>query len=402
MASNLLNQAMKVFMAGTMYSAQKSKQAWNKFHNTITGKNETLKSLFDKNVVIGNLNLSNRIVMAPMTRCRAINNMPNSLMAQYYEQRNSAGLIITESTSPSPNGLGLAYIPGIFSEQQVEAWRDVTLAVHQGDAKIFVQLMHSGRASHPLNMPEGSKIMAPSALKSTGLIWTEAEQMQEYPVPEEMTLEEINYTKREFVAAAKNAIDAGFDGVEIHAANGFLLEQFLSPRSNIRTGMYGGSVKNRCKFVLEIVALVASEIGKEKTAIRVSPFGMKSNDPSFPQIDETFKYLANKLNSMDIAFMHLVAHSDMGNVAMPIDIKREIRQEFKNTLILSGGYNQKSALDDIQDGFGDLVAFGKPFINNPDLVTRLKYHLPLSTELKTENIYTSSALGYTDYRNYLD
>ena len=402
MASNLLDQAMKVFMAGTLYSAQKSKQAWNKFQNRISGKNGNNKSLFDTNVLVGNLKLSNRIVMAPMTRCRAINNVPNSLMVEYYEQRNSAGLIITESTSPSPNGLGLARIPGIFSEQQVEAWRNVTLAVHQGDAKIFVQLMHSGRASHPLNMPEGTKIMAPSALKATGQIWTDAEQLQDYPIPEEMTEADIQLTKYEFVAAAKNAIDAGFDGVEIHAANGFLLEQFLSPRSNIRTDDFGGNIQNRCRLILEIVADVAEAIGKDKTSIRLSPFGMVSETTVYPKIDDTFKYMAEKLNFIDIAFMHLVAHSDMGNTAMLQDVKREIRRDFKNTLILSGGYNQKSALDDIENELGDLVAFGRPFINNPDLVTRFKYNLPLATELKSENLYTSSALGYTDYPNHLD
>lgn len=401
MAKNLLEQAMKVLLASTVYSAKKSREAWVTLHTHLKGKSTNDVTLFDS-INLGSLLISNRIVMAPMTRNRAINNIPNSIMADYYSQRNSAGLIITEGTSPSPNGLGMARIPGIFSEQQVKAWGNITIGVHQGEAKIFVQLMHTGRASHPLNMPEGSKIMAPSALKATGQIWTDAEQLQEYPIPEEMTEEDIQLTKREFIAAAKNAIDAGFDGVEIHAANGFLLEQFLSSRSNIRTDIYGGSIKNRCRLILEIVADVANEIGKDKTSIRLSPFGMASETTDYPKIDDTFKYLADKLNAIDIAFMHLVDHSEMGNIAMPITLKQEIRNRFKNKLILSGGYNQGNALDDIQNGLGDMVAFGRPFINNPDYVSRLKYNWPLATDLKTDHFYTASDFGYSDYPNYSD
>lgn len=399
MAKNLLEQAMKVFLASTVYSAKKSREAWVTLHTNIVHKSSKDKTLFDT-IALGSLVLSNRIVMAPMTRNRAINNVPNSMMMDYYSQRSGAGLIITESTSPSPNGLGLARIPGIFSEQQVKAWSNVTLAVHQGDAKIFVQLMHTGRASHPLNMPKDSTIMAPSALRATGKIWTDAEQLQEYPIPEEMTEEDIQFTKYEFITAAKNAMDAGFDGVEIHAANGFLLEQFLSDRSNVRTDIYGGSIQNRCRLILEITTAVAEAIGKDKTSIRLSPFGMASETTSYPKIDDTFKYLAEKLNAIDIAFMHLVDHSDMGNTAMPFTLKREIRNRFKNKLILSGGYNQRGALDDIKNGLGDMVAFGRPFINNPDFVNRLKNNWPLATDLKTDHFYTASDFGYTDYPNY--
>src|SRR5450759_5392723 len=221
---------------------------------------------------VGSAEMGNRVVMAPMTRCRAIGNVPNELMEEYYKQRSGAGLIITEGTSPSPNGLGYARIPGIFSRQQVEGWKMITSVVHSGGGKIFIQLMHTGRISHPLNMSEGAKVLAPSAVKPAGQMWTDSEKLQDFPVPKEMTAEDLLHTKTEFVTAAKNALDAGFDGVELHGANGYLLEQFLSPVSNIRKDNYGGSVENRCRFVLEVVTAVTESIGKGKTAIRLSPY----------------------------------------------------------------------------------------------------------------------------------
>src|ERR1035437_5698421 len=189
---------------------------------------------------MGTILLKNRMVMAPLTRCRAIGNIPNKLMAEYYEQRSDAGLIITEGTAPSPNGLGYARIPGIFNSQQVEGWKITTSAVHKNEGKIFIQLMHTGRISNSLNMNEGTDILAPSAIKATGQMWTDAKMLQDYPVPKEMTEENIVNTKLEFINAAKNAMKAGFDGVELHGANGYLLEQFLSPLSNIRKDNYGG------------------------------------------------------------------------------------------------------------------------------------------------------------------
>src|ERR1700744_1217444 len=200
---------------------------------------------------IGAIELKNRMVMSPMTRCRAIGNTPNDLMAEYYGQRAGAGLIITEGTSPSPNGLGYARIPGIFSKAQVEGWKKVTSAVHAKGGKIFVQIMHTGRISHPLNLPEGAEVLAPSAVKPAGQMWTDAAQMQDFPTPKAMTAEELESTKAEFIAAAKNAVEAGFDGIELHSANGYLLEQFLSPISNVRTDEYGGSIENRTRFVIE-------------------------------------------------------------------------------------------------------------------------------------------------------
>jgi len=349
---------------------------------------------------VGNTTLPNRIVMAPLTRSRAIGNIPNELMAKYYEQRSQAGLIITEGTSPSSNGLGYARIPGIFSEEQVEGWKKTTNAVHGNGGRIFVQLMHCGRISHPLNMAEGTEILAPSAIKAAGQMWTDAKQLQDFPTPKEMTAEDIITTKAKYVLAAKNGIAARFDGVELHGANGYLLEEFLSPVSNIRKDNYGGSIENRCRFILEVATAVADAIGKEKTGIRLSPYGVASDMPHYPEIDATYDYLSKQLNSIGIAHIHLVDHSAMGAPIVPLEIKKLIRANFKNTLILCGGYNREIAETDIESSLTDLIAFGRPFINNPDLVERMANDWPLSQDLKMDLFYTADAKGYTDYDIY--
>ncbi len=346
------------------------------------------------------MEVENRIVMAPMTRCRAIGNIPNSLMAEYYGQRADAGLIITEGTSPSPNGLGYARIPGIFNKEQVEGWKITTEKVHIHGGKIFVQLMHTGRISHPLNMPEGARIIAPSAVKAAGQMWTDQKMLQDFVVPEAMTPEDILSTKAEYVAAAKNAREAGFDGVELHGANGYLLEQFLSPVSNIRTDNYGGSIENRCRFVIEVAKAVAAEIGEGRTGIRLSPYGVASDMPPYPEIDATYDYLSTQLNSLGIAHIHLVDHSSMGAPVVPLQIKQLIRKNFKNTIVQCGGYDKEKAERDIDSGLCNLVAFARPFICNPDLVERFKMNWPLSTALKMDLFYTADEKGYTDYPIY--
>jgi N-ethylmaleimide reductase len=349
---------------------------------------------------VGSIEVKNRVVMSPMTRCRALGNIPNELMAEYYRQRSGAGLIITEGTAPSPNGLGYARIPGIFSDEQVQGWEKVTSAVHQAGGKIIVQLMHTGRISHPFNMPEGARVLAPSAVKPAGQMWTDAAQMQDFPVPTAMTADDLELTKAEFVNAAKNAIKAGFDGVELHGANGYLLEQFLSPVSNIRTDAYGGSIENRCRFVIEVAAAVADAIGKEKTAIRLSPYGVASDMPHYPEIDATYDYLSKQLNSIGIAYIHIVDHSAMGAPPVPVEMKKTIRKNFANTVILAGGYDQQKAETDLEQGLGNLVAFGRPMISNPDLVDRFKNNYPLSADLKMDLFYTADEKGYTDYPFY--
>lgn len=349
---------------------------------------------------LGNLELKNKIVMSPMTRSRAIGNVPNALMAGYYGQRASAGLIITEGTAPSPNGLGYSRIPGCFSKQQVEGWTKTTTAVHKAGGKIFIQLMHTGRISHSLNLPEGAQIVAPSAVKAAGQMWTDTLQMQDFPIPKQMDDEDLLLTLTEYVAAAQHAIEAGFDGVELHGANGYLLEEFLSPISNLRTDKYGGSIENRCRFVLEVVAAVAEAIGKDKTGIRLSPYGVASDMPHYPEIKETYTYLTEELNKLGIVYLHLVDHSSMGAPEVPAEIKGIIRTRFKNSIILSGGYDKERAEADIESGKADLIAFGRPFINNPDLVERLENSWPLSQTLKMDLFYTSDEKGYTDYPDY--
>jgi len=348
-------------------------------------------------MTVGSIAVKNRIVMAPMTRCRAIGNIANDLMAQYYEQRASAGLIITEGTSPSPNGMGYARIPGIYNKPQVEGWKKVTSAVHKAGGKIVVQIMHTGRISHQLNMPDGAFILAPSEVKAAGQMWTDSEQMQDFPLPKSMTSDELHLTKIEFVTAARNAIEAGFDGVELHAANGYLLEQFLSPVSNIRTDNYGGSIENRCRMVLEIVADVAKVIGKGKTGVRISPYGVASDMPHYDEIDETYAYLLKELNKLDIAYIHLVDHSSMGAPKVPNKIKKMVRDTFRNSIILSGGYDKSTAEVDIENGKGNLIAFGRPFISNPDLVERYQNNWSLNKVLEMDTFYAADQKGYTDY-----
>jgi N-ethylmaleimide reductase len=350
----------------------------------------------------GNFALKNKVVMAPMTRSRAIGNVPNELMAAYYEQRAGAGLIITEGVSPSPNGLGYARIPGAFSPEQTEVWKAIATAVHARGAKIFMQLMHTGRISHKLNLPEGAEVLAPSAVKPAGQMWTDSKQLQDFPTPKAMTTAELHITLNEYVTASKNAIAAGFDGIELHGANGYLLEQFLSPISNIRTDEYGGSIENRCRFVIEVAKAVAEAIGTDKTAIRLSPFGVASDMPHYPEIEAEYTYLAEQLNKIGIAYIHLVDHSSLGAPEVPASIKKAIREKFKNTLILAGGYNKERAEADIENGSADLIAFGRPFLNNPDLVERFTNNWPLSTDLDFNTFYTPGEKGYTDYPAYAE
>lgn len=345
---------------------------------------------------LGNLTLQNRFVMAPLTRSRAIGNVPNDLMATYYAQRATAGLLITEGTSPSPNGLGYSRIPGIFNKEQVQGWKLTTEAVHKKGAKIFIQLMHTGRITHPLNLPEGAEVLAPSAIKPAGQMWTDQEQMKDFSTPKAMTFEQVKEAIEEYVQAAKNAIEAGFDGVEIHAANGYLIAQFLHPHTNQRTDEYGGSVEKRSKFALEIAQKMVEAIGKEKVGIRISPYGVFNDLPAYDQVDETYLHLATQLNELGIAYIHHIDTNYMGAKDVPVTLKYAIREKFKNTLILNGGYDQTRAEKDLTNALGDLIAFGKPFISNPDLVERFKTGAELA-EPKQDFFYTSGDEGYTDY-----
>ena len=351
---------------------------------------------------LGPLTLANHLVMAPMTRSRALGNVPNELMAEYYRQRASAGLIITEGTSPAANGLCYARIPGLFNQEQATNWQRITETVHHHGGHIFIQLMHAGRVFHPLNLPEGAEGVAPSAIAAAGgQMWTDQAQMQAQPAPRAIRPEELAQVRDEYVHSAKLALEAGFDGVELHGANGYLLEQFLNPASNQRTDEYGGSVQNRARFVLEVTRAVAEAIGAERTGIRLSPWGQFNDTPNYPEIDETYAYLAEELQKIGVVYLHLVDHQSMGAPAVPAATVATVREKFTNTLILSGGYTTLAQIDEALDsGRADLVAIGRPFISNPDLVERLKAGQPLA-EADQATFYAPGpggfADGYTDY-----
>ena len=342
------------------------------------------------------LELKNRIVMAPMTRSRAIGNIPNDLMAEYYSQRADAGLLITEGTAPSANGLGYARIPGIYNQAQVDGWKLVTSAVHAKGGKIFIQLMHTGRASHPDNMEAGTEVVAPSAVTLSGEMYTDQKGPQPYPTPKAMTLADIEQAQQEYVQAAKNAIEAGFDGVEIHGANGYLVDQFINTASNKRTDEYGGSLENRSRFAIEVAQKVAAAIGADKTAIRLSPYGVFNDMEVFENLEDTFEYLAGELGKLDLAYIHLVDHSAMGAPEVTASVKAKIKTAFGGTIITSGGLDKAKAEAALNRGEGELAAFGRPYLANPDLVHRFQHDLPLN-QPDHSTFYTPGEKGYTDY-----
>jgi N-ethylmaleimide reductase len=306
------------------------------------------------------------------------------------------GLIITEGTSTSPNGLGYPRIPGIFSAAQVAGWKKVTDAVHAAGTKIFIQFMHTGRIGHPNNLPAGATVVGPSAVAAAGEIYTDAEGPKAHATPKAMTDADLKSTVAEFVHAAKNAVAAGFDGVELHGANGYLLEQFIRPNSNQRTDAYGGSIENRARFVIEVVNAVIAAIGKDKVGIRLSPFGVFNDMPLYPELEADYTYLARALNATGLLYIHLVDHSPMGAPVVPQSIKEMFRKEFKGALILSGGYDLARAESDLEAGKADLITVGRPILANPDLVERWKTGAPLNPPDPT-TFYTPGPKGYTDY-----
>lgn len=345
---------------------------------------------------LGSLSLKNRIVMAPLTRNRALGNMPNELMLNYYQQRAQAGLIITEGTSPSPNGLGYARIPGLFSAAHVKAWRKITDAVHKAGGKIFVQLMHTGRVSQLQNMPAGARVLAPSAIAMKGEIFTDAKGMQPYSQPEAMTEADIQMAMDEYVQSANLAMEAGFDGVELHAANGYLVEQFINPSANQRTDAWGGSYEKRLLFPVKLTEKMAAAIGGDRLGIRISPYGVFNDMSLYPEIEQTYTELAKHLSKLKLAYVHVVDHSSMGAPEVKASVKESIRREFKGQLILSGAYDRKRAEQDLREKRADLFAFGRAFISNPDLVEKLQAGASLRVP-DPSTFYTDGAKGYTDY-----
>lgn len=345
---------------------------------------------------LGSLTLQNRLVMAPMTRSRAIGNVPNDLMATYYGQRSALGLLITEGTSPSPNGLGYARIPGVYSPEQQAGWSKVAAAVHAGGAKLFIQLMHTGRVAHPLNLPAGAEVVAPSAIAAPGTMYTDQQGPQPHPVPRAMTAQDLEAAKAEFVHASRTAIAAGADGVELHAANGYLLEQFLSPHSNQRTDGYGGSVANRIRFVVEVAQAVAAAIGGEKVGIRISPHGTNGGMEPYAEVDETYLALTKALAPLGLVYLHVVDHSAMGAPPVPAPLRAALRAAWPRTLILCGGFDRASAEAALSAGQADLIAFGRPVLTAPDFVARLQRGVAM-TPPDFGTFYTPGEKGYTDY-----
>lgn len=347
-------------------------------------------------VELGKLHLKNRIAMAPMTRSRAVGNVPNDIMAKYYAMRAEAGLIITEGVAPSPNGLGYARIPGIFSAAQVQEWRKVTDAVHQAGGNIFVQLMHTGRICHPLNLPAGAQALAPSEITAQGEIWTDSRGQQPHPTPVAMSESDIMAAIAEYAVAASNAIDAGFDGIELHAANGYLIDQFLNTASNRRTDRWGGTIGNRVRFAVEVARACAAAIGPGRVGMRISPYGVFNCMVPDAEMDALYERLIDELNGIGLVYIHVVDHSSMGAPEIPAAMKERIRAGFKGKYILSGGYDLARANADLAANRGDLVAFGRAFISNPDLVRKLREGSSL-TEPDPATFYTPGEAGYTDY-----
>ena len=362
-----------------------------------------MTKLFDS-LKIGDLSLSNRVIMAPLTRMRSTQpgNVPNALNAEYYAQRASAGLIISEATQISQQGQGYPATPGIYSEQQVEGWKLVTAAVHKAGGKIFAQLWHVGRISHPSLQPNGGQPVAPSALeaKNSG---TYTAEWKPTPIltPRALETAEVAGIVEDYKKAAQNAKDAGFDGVEVHGANGYLLDQFLQDGSNKRTDVYGGSIQNRARFLLEAVDAAISVWGAGRVGVRLSPYGtfndMHDSDPV-----ALFSYVLAELDERNIAYAHII--EPRSSAAGGADVVAEdapitanmFRSKFKGTLISAGGYNRDLALEAVSSGNADAVAFGRQFIANPDLPERLKQNTPLNP-YDRNTFYGGAEKGYTDY-----
>jgi N-ethylmaleimide reductase len=346
-------------------------------------------------IQMGTLSLPNRIVMAPMTRSRALGNVPNKLMETYYRLRADAGLIITEGTAPSPDGLGYARIPGLYSAQQIAGWRKVTDAVHGAGGRIFVQLMHTGRVGHPANLPKGARLLAPSAIAAPGEMWTDTAQMQPHPEPLAMNENDIAAAIEAFAAACRNAIGAGFDGVELHGANGYLIDQFLNTASNRRVDRWGGSVDNRIRFAVAVAEAAADAIGADHVGMRISPYGVFNGMAPDTEMDTLYEHLTDALNEIGLLYIHVVDHSSMGAPPVSDELKAKLRGRFRGRYILSGGYDAIRANADLEAAKGDLVAFGRPFIANPDLVQKMATGTKIAAP-DPATFYTPDAKGYTE------
>ncbi|WP_252145749.1 alkene reductase [Yokenella regensburgei] len=361
--------------------------------------------LFDK-YSLNALPLNNRIVMPPMTRSRAgAGDVATDMMADYYAQRASAGLIISEGTQISQQGQGYAWTPGVYSDAQIAGWKKVTDAVHQAGGKIFAQLWHVGRVSHTVLQPNGAAPVSSSAIQAEGVkVFVDVEgrgpqngvgEMVQHAMPRALTLEEIPAIVNDYAQAARNAIAAGFDGIELHGANGYLINQFIDLQANLRDDEYGGSLQNRLRFMKEVVEAVSAAIGKERVGIRLAPLttlmGSRDDTP-----EATYLAAASVLNALGIAYIH-IAEADWEDApVMPAAFKEALRIIFQGTLIYSGKYTKARAEEALANGWADLIGFGRPFIANPDLPHRLANDLPLNMPVK-EQFFGGGKEGYLDY-----
>lgn len=354
-------------------------------------------------VRMGSLDLPNRVIMAPLTRQRSKQpgNVPYELNAAYYAQRANAGLIISEAVQISAEGQGYAWTPGIHSAEQIEGWRKVTQAVHDADGRIFLQLWQAGRISHPLLQPDGAAPVAPSAIQAKAECYVQEPDGSSHKAPTGMPralkTEELPRIVADYAKATRNALDADFDGVEIHAANGYLLDQFLCSDSNQRTDAYGGSLENRVRLVLEVVDAVIDATGDSgRVGIRISPMGTFNGvDDADPR--ETFSHLLRELNSRDLAYVHVNRPDWVGGVYEGFDSLLEtLRELYDGRMIIAGGMNAESGGQAIEDGLADMVAFGRPYIANPDLVQRIKARAKWN-EINPSTLYGGAEEGYTDY-----
>nr|WP_199044723.1 alkene reductase [Dyella sp. ASV24] len=348
-----------------------------------------MNTLFSS-VRVGEHALQNRLAMAPMTRSRAqYDGTPGDLAIEYYAQRADLGLIVTEGTQPSDDGQGYLTTPGIYTDAHVAGWKKITSAVHAEGGRIFIQLMHAGRMSHPDNTPHHRQSVAPSAIAPGAPMFT-AKGMQDIPTPRALTTDEIRQTVADFRHAARRAIDAGADGIEIHGANAYLVHQFLAPSANTRTDEYGGSIENRARFAIEVATAIAEEIGPHRTAIRLSPGTTMWGIDEGADGPELYRYLVTQLDKLGLAYLHIM---HLGNDALLADL----RQRWKSSLILNRpGRVREQIGSDVTSGLADLESYGQMVLANPDFIDRLKTQAPMN-EADRNTFFGGGAQGYVDY-----
>jgi 2,4-dienoyl-CoA reductase-like NADH-dependent reductase (Old Yellow Enzyme family) len=349
---------------------------------------------------LGDLDLKNRIVLAPMTRARAgEERVPNDLMTDYYKQRSSAGLLITEATVISESGIGWQNSPGIYNDVQVSGWRQLINGVHEKGGRIFLQLWHCGRASHS-SFHEGKLPGAPSAIKLNGDGVYTPTGKKPFETPRALTIDEITQIITEYGLAAKRGMEAGFDGIEIHGANGYLIDQFLQSKTNQRDDIYGGSHENRFRFLKEVVLEVANYVPESRIGVRLSPNGA-FNDMGSPDFRESFTYFVAELDRLPVAYLHILDGLKFGfhNLGEPLKIG-EFRELFSRTLMANCGYTLASGEEAVKNGSTDLVAYGRPYMSNPDLVERFTNGWPLADVAPMSVWYSFDEKGYADYPKY--